>query len=700
MTAHHTFCRICESLCGLEVDVEDGRVVRIRPDARHVATSGFACVKGMEQHHLFGSPDRLEHPLRRRPDGTHEHVPWDEALGGIGRTVRRVRRRHGPHAIAMYVGTAAGFSVLHPIFAQGFMTGVGSRSMFATATQDCANKFAVARHVYGFPFTQPFPDLRHTECLIIVGANPAVSKWSFLQVTNPIKQLRALEARGASLFVVDPRRTESARAAGEHVFIRPGTDVFFYLAFLHEILARDAIDHPRVAAHMRGLEALRELAADWTPERVAPVTRILPDTLRRMVDAYVRADGASLYCSTGVNMGKHGALAFWLQESINAISGNLDRRGGTLVGRGIVDFPRVASRFGVLLRDDRSRVGDLPMVNDALPGGVLADEISTPGRDQIRALFVTGGNPLLTMSDAAKLRRAFRKLELLVVLDILPSETAAIADYVLPCTSPLQRPDLPFIFPLMLGLQTTPYLQATRAVESPRGEQRDEASIYLQLARACGVSLFGSRLVQRGLELAARRARGRVPQEAMLSGLLRATGHGSFARLLGSPHGRRRPDHAPGSFLGSRVLTPSRKVELAPPELLESARGLERSFADEDRDRRRLRLITKRAVTTHNSWTHNHPRFVQGDRDTNYVYMHPDDAATAGLAELDLADVSSDTATIRLPVRLLEELPKCRQPPPPPVRHTTALRYRREPGSRRPSASRVRPPDPGCLENL
>jgi anaerobic selenocysteine-containing dehydrogenase len=178
LETRHTFCRICEALCGLEVTLENGRVREIRPDAAHVATRGFGCVKGLKQHQLLDA-DRLEHPLERR-NGELVRVSWDEALGEIGAKLRSIRERFSDDSIAMYVGTAAGFGVLHPVFAQGFMDAVGSKSLYASATQDCANKFAVAREVYGFPFTQPFPDVDHTELLVIVGANPVVSKWSFL----------------------------------------------------------------------------------------------------------------------------------------------------------------------------------------------------------------------------------------------------------------------------------------------------------------------------------------------------------------------------------------------------------------------------------------------------------------------------------------------------------------------------------------
>jgi len=236
----HTFCRICEALCGLEVDVEGGTVVDIRPDTAHVATEGFACMTGLKQHKLFGSPDRVLQPLKRVGRDWHE-VSWRQALAEIGAKVRQLRGDHHPNTVAMYVGTAAGFGVLDPVFAQGFMDGIGSKSMYASATQDCANKFAAARHLYGFPFTQPFPDVDRTECLIVVGANPVISKWSFLQVSNPARRLKDIVARGGRLFFVDPRRTESAKVAGEHVFIRPGTDVFFYLSFLHELITSGGV---------------------------------------------------------------------------------------------------------------------------------------------------------------------------------------------------------------------------------------------------------------------------------------------------------------------------------------------------------------------------------------------------------------------------------------------------------------------------
>ena len=661
-STHQTFCRICEALCGLEVKVEDNKVVEIHPDKTHVATGGFSCPKGLKQAKIYDSPDRVKYPLKR-VGKDFIRVSWDQALEEIGDKVKQVRTERGPDSIGMYVGTAAGFGVLHPVFAEGFILGVGSKSQYASATQDCSNKFAVAREVYGFPFTQPFPDLDRIECLVIIGANPVISKWSFLQVPNPARTLQSIQDRGGKVIVIDPRKTETAKIADQHLFIRPNADAFFYLSFLCELERQGGIDRARAETMAEGIDEVLALARQWPAEKTADITHIPAETLRGLVHTFRTAKGAALYSSTGVNMSHNGSIGFWIQEAINLLSGNLDRKGGTLVGRGVIDFPAFGKRTGTLMRNDESRIGKFGSVNDAFPGGVLADEILTPGDKQLRALFVTGGNPLITMANAGKLKRAFEDLELLVTLDLFANETGSVAHYILPTTSPLERPDLPFIFPLMLGLQKKPYLQATRAVVKPDGEQRDEATIYLQLCKASGVNLFGSAVAQKMLEgvlaVSSRfREKGTqpaLPQEALLSILLRITGQPGFETLVEHhPHGVLRERHEADDFANKRVLTDNRKIQLAPAKLMNFAARLDDDFVRAKKESGRLKLISKRDVQTHNSWTHNIDDFAHAQ--TNYLYMHPDDAQRVGLHEGALADVQSDTATVRVPVRLLADL--------------------------------------------
>jgi anaerobic selenocysteine-containing dehydrogenase len=648
----------------MKATIEGDRITALEPDRDHVVTKGYACIKGLRYHQIHHSPDRLQAPLKRIGD-RFEEIGWPQALDEIGAKVRQLVRDYGGDSVAAYLGNPISFSLLPPILTSAFLQGLGSRNLFQTGSQDCNNKFAAAQRLYGFPFIQPFPDVDRTQCLIMIGSNPAVSRSSFMQLPDPIRRLRAIEERGGKVFLVNPRRTETAKQLGSHVFIRPDTDVYFLLSFLHEIARRDAIAHARVDRYMKGSATLCEVAEPWPPERTAEVTGISAAALRSMVDAYLEADGAALFSSTGVNQGSHGTLAFWIQESINAITGNLDRLGGTLVGHGYIrDFPRHARKGGHTMRDDRSRIGGLPSVVDTFPAGLMADEILTPGEGQVRALFCVAGNPLLTVPNGrGKLTRGLEALELLVVIDIFRNETANHAHYVLPGTSAFQRADLPFVFQSLMGVQPVPYVQYTDALVPPDAEQRDETLILLQLARACGSSLFGSSVVS-GI-LGAWMGLGRLPwvgahvgltPERLLGLVARVFRLGSLRRLRKAPHGRLLAPHQGGDFLGERVVTEDGLVDLAPADLVDAASRLEEAFGRELEQRGALKLISKREQHSHNSWLHNHPRFVAGRRSTNYLYMHPDDARRAGIQSGEMVEVKSSAGSIRLPAQLTEDM--------------------------------------------
>jgi anaerobic selenocysteine-containing dehydrogenase len=659
-----TFCRICEATCGLKATIEDDRVVALEPDQDHVVSKGYSCIKGLRYHEIHHSPDRLRVPLKRVGD-RFEEISWEQALDEIGAKVRQLVADHGGDSVSAYLGNPIAFSLLPPVLTAAFLQGLGSRNLFQTGSQDCNNKFAAAQRVYGFPFIQPFPDVDRTECLIMIGSNPAVSRASFMQLPDPIRRLRAIEGRGGKVFLVNPRRTETAKQMGTQVFIRPDTDVYFLLSFLHEVVSRDAIDHERVRLHMKGLDALRKVSESWPPERTAKITGVSAETLRSMVDAYLQANGAALFLSTGVNQGSQGTLAFWIQEAINAITGNLDRLGGTLVGYGYIkDFPKHARKSGHTMRDDLSRIGQLPSVVDTFPAGLMADEILTPGEGQVRALFCLSGNPLLTVPNSnGRLEEALKALELLVVIDIFRNETANHAHYILPGTSALQRPDLPFVFQSLMGAQPVPYAQYTDALLPPEDEQRDETMILLQLARACGSTLFGSRMANGFLNgwlglgnlPAVGRRLGLTP-ERFLGLMARAFRLGSLNSLRKEPHGRLLEANQGQDFLGKRVVTDDGLVNLAPVELVDAARILEATFELERTQRDKLKLISKREQHSHNSWLHNHPRFVEGKRSTNYLYMNPLDGETAGVESGAMVEVRSSVGSVRLPAQLTDEM--------------------------------------------
>lgn len=654
-----TFCRICEASCGLIADVEAERVVRLRPDPEHVVSRGFACIKGIRYLDVHESPDRLRTPMKRVGAG-YEPISWAQALAEIGAKVRALRAQHGHDSVGMYIGNPAAFTPAHMLFAGYFTSALGTRHLYTSGSQDCNNKFVAAEEMFGAPMLQPIPDFDRARFVMMLGANPAISQLTFANVPRVFERLKAVEAASGRVVFVNPRRTESSRQLGELVFIRPGTDVYFILAFGHVILEALAGREPgELARHTDGYEQLRDVVRAWPPERVETITGVAASRIRELAQAYLEADGAVLYAGTGVNQGPHGTLSVWLLHAISIASGNMDRRGGMLVTRQML-FAVKMNDHGRAIKRVRSRVSEHRSVLESLPAGVMPDEILTPGEGQLRGLFVTAGNPVLTCPNSPRMQRALEQLELLVSIDLFRNETGNLAHYLLPASSFLERSDVPLG---MSGYQPIPYAQFVEPVVPPLAEARDEWWIFARLARESGLSLTGSRAFQAWLDASTREqpwlpAPLRFRPELMFAALC-AVERVTLRRLRREPHGVLLPEHRPGSFLRRGVFTDNRKVQLAPPAFVAAARELDAAFASELsalEAKPALRLIGKRERQSHNSWLHNVESFVSAPRDTNYLYMHPTDAAARGLRERAMCTVRSATGQVRVPIKLTDEL--------------------------------------------
>jgi anaerobic selenocysteine-containing dehydrogenase len=349
-------------------------------------------------------------------------------------------------------------------------------------------------------------------------------------------------------------------------------------------------------------------------------------------------------------------------EVINAITGNLDRRGGSLMGKGIIDYAKLMAKAPMVTR--HSRIGGVASLLDSFPMAVLADEILTPGPGQVRGLFVISGNPIITSANSDRLAQALDALELMVSVEIVRNETANHAHYVLPGTHFAERPDVPFTFLSLSGLTPVPYFQYTDRVVPPPGECRDETWILRRLAAVCDAPLYASRVVQGLLDAGAALAdlplvgpHLRPTPERLLGWLARAGRQGSLDYLRAHPHGVLRPEAAGGDYLGTRVATADGKVHLAPPDLVALARErLPAHYADEQGRAGRLKLITRRERFTHNSWAHNDPAFIKGARSTNYLYVHPDDASGRGITDGAMVRVRSSTGEVRLPASITDDM--------------------------------------------
>jgi formate dehydrogenase len=653
-----TYCRICEVYCGLIATVEDGRVTRLRPDPDHVVSRGYSCPKGIAFHQLTHDPDRILHPMKRVGE-RWERISWDDAIGEIAAKLSHIRAEHGPDAIAVYHGNPSGWSYAHRLFSAGWVDAVGSRNSYGAGSQDNLSLFVAAWFLYGSSALRPVPDLDRTRHLLVVAANPVVSQGTLMQATHIKRRLEAIRARGGKLVVIDPRRTETAKLASEHHFIRPDTDAVLLLAMIRTILAEGLEDRAWLERHAVGLDDVRRASAAFTPELAAERTGIAADEIRRLAREFAAAEGA---CAYGRPVsGRFGTIAAWALDVLNVVTGNLDSPGGFVFSEGPVDLAGLAAMIGLDgYARHRSRIGNHPSVLGELPSGILADEIETPGPGQVRALLVSAGNPVLSIANGDALARAMRTLECSVVLDFYMTETAAHADYLLPCTSALERSDFPI---LHSQLMLEPYAQWTEAMIPPQGEAREEWEIFVLLSEAMGLPILNSRVitwVRRALRLVG----GDLSPRVLLDALIRFGPFGdrylpwsdgiSLAKVAAQPHGVRLPPLQTG-MLARKLRTPDRKVHLWNAELEGEVERLRQHAAQAENGAYPFRLIGRRDGRSHNSWLHNLPKLMRGER-CRRLRMAPADAGRLGLVDGDRALVRSQVGALEVEVRVTDEV--------------------------------------------
>ena len=652
-----TYCRICEANCGMVATVEDGRVAKLRPDRDHPLSRGYACPKGIAFPEVQDDPDRVVHPLRRRPGGALERVSWDEALADVGGRLRAIRDEHGGDAIGMYMGNPAAWSFGHTVWGKGLLDALGSPHYYSSGSQDVNNRFAASALLYGTPLTIPIPDVLRTDLLVVFGANPYVSNGSVLSIPRVRDRLRAIVRRGGRVVVVDPRRTETAREL-EHLPIRPDGDARLLLSLLHVVFEEGLADRGALEASCQDGDELRRLAAAHPPEAGEAWTGVPAERARALARDIATAGGAAIYGRTGTCLGRHGTLTAFLLDALAAVTGNLDRPGGLLIGTSPFDLEAHAERAGMATYGERrSRVGGFPDVLGQMPATLMAPEIETPGPGRLRALIVTAGNPVHSVPDGAALERALPKLDLLVSIDLYVNETARHADYVLPATTWLEREDAPVTFGQFFY---RPFLQYTGAVVPRRGEAREEWEIFDALARTLGVvpaSIPALRLLGRaGVRMGPRRVMDtllRTGPRGDLFGLRR--GGLSLERLERQPHGLVLDEHWPTGVLPARIKHRPRRVRLAPPEIVAEVRRLEAEPPPGD-GALPLRLIGMRELRSHNSWMHNVPALMRGGR-RHALRMHPADAAARGLVDGDPVRVRSERGEVGpAPVLVTDEM--------------------------------------------
>jgi len=651
---HFHACNLCEAICGLEITVEDGRVVSIRGDALDPISKGHVCSKAVALQDIYTDPDRLRAPIRKTAGGW-EKVSWRQAFGTVAAELRRIRKQYGGDAVAVYQGNPTVHNLDAMLFAPGFIRSLRTRNRFSATSVDQLPEQLVSLLMFGHSLLIPLPDLDRTEFIMIFGANPVVSNGSLMTAPGVARRLKAIRARGGQVVVVDPRRTETAALADRHVFIRPGSDVFMLLSMLSVIFAEDRQALGAAAPYVKGLEAVARLARDYPPEKTAAVTGVDPGQVKSLARDFCSAGSATCYGRIGVSTQEYGTLTQWLIVVLNIVTGNLDRPGGAMFSRPAFDIlagrpaKRRPGRKKRGFADAFSRVRKLPDFNGEFPVAALAEEINTPGEGQIRALVTSAGNPVLSTPNGNQLDAALEKLEFMVSIDFYLNETTRHADIILPPLSALERPHYDVVFHALSIRNGARY---SSPVFRPDRRQKSDAEIFLELAwrmQSQGpVDRIGGWIKK---ELMQWLGGDWILDRGLRQGPYRASHGLSLKKLRQHPHGIDLGPMQP--CLPDRLFTPDKTIDLAPQECLGDLQRLAGSFearcAAAPGGEFDLQLIGRRDPRTNNSWLHNSHRMVKGKKRC-LAFVHPQDAESRGVQDGDFARVRSRVGEITIQV--------------------------------------------------
>ena len=673
---HLRTCPLCEAMCGLEVHVAGDRVELIRGDRADVWSKGYLCPKGTTLGHLHHDPDRLRAPVVRRSDGTFREVTWAEAFDRCTELLHPVIDAHGIEAVTAYVGNPLAHAIGLSRYI-GVLIGMsGIPMIYSPGTVDQWPKNVSSHLLYGSMWTIPVPDLRRTDLLVVMGANPHASQGSLLACPDVMGELGSILERDGEVIVIDPRRTGTAEAASEWLPITPGTDAALLLAVGQVLFDEGLVDPGPAGRLLDGIDEIERLVAAWTPERVEAVTGVAAERVRRLARQLAGTERAVVYGRIGLCNQEFGTLASWLVDVVNALTGHLDTVGGAMFPKAaawpVSSLPMPGLEGGVAnFGRWTSRVRGAPEVLGHVPASCLVEEIVTPGDGRIRALFTVAGNPVLATPGGDRLDAALDGLDCMISVDNWINETTRHADVILPGHSPLEQAhhdDLILMFAVGSVAKYSP------PVFPPEGDRPGEWEILVRLAGACtGQSanevdvaavddgFFDVLASVQGIDgPTVRRNDDRRGPERLLDLTLRTGPFGdrygevpdgiNLDQVQAAPHGIDLGPMVPR--LDEVVQTVSGRVDLAPPYITDDlARLAERMH----RPREGLVLIGRRHLRSNNSWMHNVPVLVKG-KDRCTLLVHPDDAEAHGLADGRPATVASEAGAVVVPIEVTDAI--------------------------------------------
>lgn len=657
-------------MCGLEIQVNDGKVTSIRGNRDDVWSRGHICPKGVSLAALHDDPDRIRRPMIK-VDGQWHEVSWDAAFRRCTELLTPVIEKYGIGAVTAYTGNPLAHSFSLARYAGVLMGMSGMPVTYSPGTVDQWPKNLSSHLMYGLWWNFPVPDIDRTDLMVIMGANPAASQGSLLAAPDVMGLIEAIRKRG-KVIVIDPVRTQTAARADEWLPIVPGTDAALLLAVAHTLFDEDLINP---GPYVDGVDTMRRVAADWPPERVSAVTGIDEDRIRRLARELAGTDKSVVYGRIGLCNQEFGSLASWLVDVINILTGHFDVPGGAM-------FPKPAA-WSITTQPLPGLEGGLPEfgrwhtrvrgakeVLGQAPVSCMAEEIATPGEGQLKALITVAGNPVLSTPGGDKLDEVLPMLEAMISVDLWLNETTRHADVILPGLSPLEQPHHDDLI-LLFAIRSIANYSAP--VFDP-GDRPHEWEILIRLTGLCTGTpaedvdvaaiddgFFDYLAFTKGLDGAEiRELYTQGGPERMLDLTLRTGPFGdqygknpgglTLDLLKANPNGI---DFGPMVPQLPEILgTLDKKIHLAPQYLLDD---LPRLTARLERPAEPLVLVSRRHLRSNNTWLHNVPALMKG-KDRCTLLIHPDDAARCGVADDDVVTVKSAAGEIKVPVEITDAI--------------------------------------------
>ena len=649
---HYRTCNLCEAMCGLVITTQNEQIQTIVGDEKDPLSHGHICPKALAYKDLHEDSDRLKFPVKKTNSGW-EQISWENALDEVADKLVNIQKTYGNNAVGVYQGNPSVHNYGTLLYGPTFFSSLRTRNKFSASTVDQIPHQFAAYQMLGHQLLVPIPDIDRTQYMIILGGNPLVSNGSLMTAPDIRNRLKAIQSRDGKFVVIDPRRTETAKLADEHCFIQPGTDVYFLIGIIQEIIKNGWIKQGHLDSVTKNLDEFLISIPDIELETISSITGISSANIQRIAKEFSQAESAVCYGRMGACTQKFGGTVHWLINMVNIITGNFDAPGGAMFTSPAFDTLANSQTKGHYNKG-QSRVRNLPEFSGEYPAVTMADEMLVKGEGQIRGMVTSAGNPILSVPGGEKLDLAFSGLEFMVSIDFYINETTRHADIILPPAFNLNGPHFDVVFNIFTVRDVVKYsnpvfpkesgtkydweifMGLEKRVVQKNGRKYSKINHFLS-------KIFGPEwLLDLGI---------RIGEYGSLKSLFKWNGL-TLSKVKKKVHG---VDLGPlKPRFPKRLFTSDKKIDLAPSIFIDDFKRVISNVAQSNSNGS-LTLIGRRQLRSNNSWMHNCSSLMSG-RDRFLILMNPLDAQNKSIADGQKVRVKTSNAQIELEAKLSEEM--------------------------------------------